>query len=547
MRKLISRIKMLGIPGVFPWVWLTVAFVRQMIFQIRFGKALLGSDLAAEMVLADLLNKEHSILSKNWYYSTELRVFESQWFYRIGLIISPNNWHVARLIATMIMLIIFVLLILMTAKMFGLQKYGPWAAAIMISPFGRMWLICGLYGTYYLIYSYFSLMTVIAVLGLCQSEKLISPKNIGYFILGLFASFASGLNGIKQLILFFSPLLIASFLLLVISLTDSKKEAGAEPEKFIDRKEVKIFGISCIFSCINVVGYLINSRYLHQRYSFSEFGMTTWTSSPQNRMYDLILDFISLFGYEQGDKVLSVKGLLSGVGLLFGFLVIGIIVILTLRVKQLKTEERLLVLICASTLGFCLTIFCFIDLYQNYYWLPLIPFSVLAIMVFIKNTVEKTSLNLKTLSTLVAIAAAFLVFLVSENTLAHEKGNPTVISGFEDATEFLLERGLTQGYATLWSSDVIRELSSGKIETWSISSPDTYVLHKWLQEKDHFERDPQGEVFYIFSSDPRELGDNYVDTKMIQGDNCEEIYSKNNIHIYLYESAESFMNSGIQL
>ena len=78
MTKLGEFVKKQGFWGLFPWFWLGFAYLWQLRFQILYGKAILDSDLAAEMVLANLLNKEHSVISKEWYYSTELRVFESQ-------------------------------------------------------------------------------------------------------------------------------------------------------------------------------------------------------------------------------------------------------------------------------------------------------------------------------------------------------------------------------------------------------------------------------------------------------------------------------------
>lgn len=44
------------------------------------GKWIVDSDLASEMILSDLLNKEGSIISHNWFYSTELKVVNLQWF-----------------------------------------------------------------------------------------------------------------------------------------------------------------------------------------------------------------------------------------------------------------------------------------------------------------------------------------------------------------------------------------------------------------------------------------------------------------------------------
>ena len=51
-------------------IWLVVVM-----FDYKYGKAYLDSDMASEMVLAKQLNTEGVLLSKNWYYSTELRIF----------------------------------------------------------------------------------------------------------------------------------------------------------------------------------------------------------------------------------------------------------------------------------------------------------------------------------------------------------------------------------------------------------------------------------------------------------------------------------------
>ena len=51
-----------------PWIWTIGGWLWAMWYQIVRGKEMLDADMAAEMILADLLNKEHSIfcLSKNW-------------------------------------------------------------------------------------------------------------------------------------------------------------------------------------------------------------------------------------------------------------------------------------------------------------------------------------------------------------------------------------------------------------------------------------------------------------------------------------------------
>lgn len=41
-----------------------------------------NSDFASELILAEKLNEEHAILSPNWYYSTELRVLNSNFAHK---------------------------------------------------------------------------------------------------------------------------------------------------------------------------------------------------------------------------------------------------------------------------------------------------------------------------------------------------------------------------------------------------------------------------------------------------------------------------------
>ena len=43
----------------------------------RWGELHLDSDDSAEMILSELLSRSGEIVSKNWYYSTEIRVLNT--------------------------------------------------------------------------------------------------------------------------------------------------------------------------------------------------------------------------------------------------------------------------------------------------------------------------------------------------------------------------------------------------------------------------------------------------------------------------------------
>lgn len=54
------------------WLCLCAALLISICFIALKGRKYLDSDMASEMILANLLNQEGGVLSKNWFYSTEL-------------------------------------------------------------------------------------------------------------------------------------------------------------------------------------------------------------------------------------------------------------------------------------------------------------------------------------------------------------------------------------------------------------------------------------------------------------------------------------------
>ena len=64
----------------------------------------LNSDMSSELILSNLLNQEKGILSTNWFYSTELRVLNTQ------LVFAPlfnffESWTNVRIWGTAILII----------------------------------------------------------------------------------------------------------------------------------------------------------------------------------------------------------------------------------------------------------------------------------------------------------------------------------------------------------------------------------------------------------------------------------------------------------
>ncbi len=134
---------------------MAAAYLFDLWYQLVPGKWIVDSDLASEMILSDLLNKEGTIISHNWFYSTELKVVNLQWFYRLGLLIFPNDWHLARTFGMAITLALFAACMLFFVKCARLGRPGLWMVGTLLWPFGQHYLVYAIYGGYYLVYTFF--------------------------------------------------------------------------------------------------------------------------------------------------------------------------------------------------------------------------------------------------------------------------------------------------------------------------------------------------------------------------------------------------------
>ena len=59
--------------------------------------------------MAKFLNEEKTFISKDFYYSTEIKIANAVNIYQIMLMIFPENWHLARLGAIIVNNLIFVM------------------------------------------------------------------------------------------------------------------------------------------------------------------------------------------------------------------------------------------------------------------------------------------------------------------------------------------------------------------------------------------------------------------------------------------------------
>lgn len=219
----LSRKGQINLFQVFPWVWLVVAYILVFLVFGLVGRTYIDSDMASEMVLADLLNKEGGLLSTNWWYSTEIKLCSLQMYYQIGLKIFPNNWYAARIFGQAILMLLFLAVYLYVGHGLKLKNYAAWGAAALACPFGLWYLWYGAFGGFYITYMVWILLSFGAMLHLLEKPTKLWYALIHGGILAL-SSMISGLNSVKGMMVFYVPMVIASLVIFVLRWNSQPQE-----------------------------------------------------------------------------------------------------------------------------------------------------------------------------------------------------------------------------------------------------------------------------------------------------------------------------------
>lgn len=468
-------------------------FIKVLHFVWGSGTALINSDASSEMVLAAQLNREGlSPISKNWFYSNEIRVFHTPMLYRILLIIFPDNWHFVRFLSVILFLLLLAASTAWLMCAVGHHKYAFWASLACIAPFGR-W-----YGWNVVFHSHYVLHIVVSAVSLALLCQMIQGRHYtklwkrlaSYFI--LFAlSFITGLNGIRQLMIFYIPLFTA----IIFLAAKQKKSASSHPATSL--KPLLITGFS--LCATSSAGYFINLFYLQKHYHFSSLTNTSWSRFELSNVWARISDFICLFGWQEEVPIFSLPGIANAISLLFVGIIVYAALYLISHACLLDEREVLLSGFAITAFLVDLLIYSGTDTYNESYWVPLLPFAFILVFIFLPKFINKQ----KTMELAFVGYFSFFILLCSFCTVISPMikspyvGQVPGSADIQAAAHWLKESGYTKGIASFWYSNVITEFSDGKIEMWTVDKGNTNLTPNcWLQSTEH-ETLPVGEVFLL--------------------------------------------------
>ena len=130
--------------------WLAVCFAAACIYAAKCGTYFIDADMSSELVLARQLSREGGVLSKNWYYSSELRVLNNQLVFA-PLFALSDNWQLVRTLGTAITLAVMTACYIFMARGTGLSWTGTFASAgVLLLPLSDSYTYAVLTGLFYI-------------------------------------------------------------------------------------------------------------------------------------------------------------------------------------------------------------------------------------------------------------------------------------------------------------------------------------------------------------------------------------------------------------
>lgn len=428
----------------------------------------LDSDMASDMILGKLLStSDELILSNNWVYSTEIRILSIQVLFSIFFHFT-NNWFVVRFLTIIVLLFILCVLIYKICKQLKIVDYGL-TIAITLLPISYCQLRFEYINLLYIVYFIYMLVIINLFLVYYYTNKTI------YLLLSFLFSTIFCLEGSRFLLIIYFPIIVSSFFVCLVN----KKVF----------KNILLF-ISTSFAGA-IIGYFINKYYLLNIYIV-----------PGNINIEFSIDFAK--------SIVFLKGYLCNFGYshtyFSTFFSIFSIVLLWFCITKVLIRNRHNVLLIFFVIFYLTCIIglfiCFVFTnvpFEERYIMTINSFSfiLIAYCVSIFEN-ERNDIILPVLFIGCMICSMFIFMDAKSNNKTQE---------LDYIATNLVEKGYYNGYSFFWTSNILTELSNGKIEVWDWGESSSTELKSdfknidemywWLQKLDHMKNTPKGKIFVL--------------------------------------------------
>lgn len=448
----------------------------------------IDSDDASELILSKMLAENGGILSSNWYYSTEIRVLNTQLVYML-LFHFFSDFRIVRALGQIILSII-----LLVSYYFLLRSMEPGKAGrrfcatafLLLIPMSEAWTFLNM-KSYYIPHIAISFVAF----GFAFRIRFQEKRTIN-FVLGILLGFVAGLGGIRSLQLTYIPLGI--FLCLDLW----KYLEYQDWEKIFFNKEFWVSWFENMGCAVaSLAGFLVNTFILSGMYNFKSYSDTKYRYFSAGSIFDVWNDLVEAVGYIAETYIFSLDGICNTLALIItGIILIKCAISIERYRKKRINYDNIIEYqkiggggICdlsfVSSLILIFNLFVFI---VTKYVTPRYAMACLPLMVLFVFSLEEKHKNKRSFFYVILCMACILLGVREYKnilTLDDNEAKRGVINLIE-------EKGYSIGIATFWNGNVITELTDGRIQFANIEcDEDTGEASRfdWLCPADIYEKE----------------------------------------------------------
>ncbi len=453
-----------------------VALIFVLLFAISWYlyEYLINSDMAAELILGKLLAKNNEILTKEWCYSTEIRVIYmshvAAFFFKFC-----NNFKIVRMLTNVTLWTILFASLSYFFMVIQNKKSFIVGASFFLLPVSINWLLFVLFGGFYT-FQIVGMLLYFAWLYRLEYTEVSRMSRIRYIFLMVVISGVMGLAGPRGILI----ILVPHGCYVIWKILQTKKVMIRE-----------ILPILCTTFAYGIC-FLVNMCIFGRTYSFMNHATMTYCNYPVmhkiiDQMSSMVEYLLKLIGFQGGVPLFSLAGFSNFICvtcLVFSF------VWIVQRIRefnQLDKKCKYLIILFLGSMGVNVFFNVFIDYkYEPRYYLSSYVLLVCAVYIWIcqkkiyKNSVFKVFGIIMIL--ILCINSVMLGMDYYHLNTKTENENPSNKEELLQVTEYLKENHYELGYSGFWCGDVITELSNGKI-SFAYYNYGEGKCYPWLTER----------------------------------------------------------------
>ena len=461
-------------------------------------------DSSPEMQLAKLLFDERCFLSKNWFYSTEIRAFYMQWVFT-PLFLFTDNWKTIRTVGTVVwnLLLTFSLKYALDGISSGKRNY---VIAILVEmPLSWVWYWYTVINLYYI--------PMVFIIFMCLGGFIRYQKycKMRYLMIPAVVAVLGGLNGIRGTLTLFIPLFLATVVLQLWRMINDVDIVREGYKHFEFTKIVNSFSTIASASfllLLNITGYLINSKVFSQAYHFSSYENYKLVSLNFERIQQTLNGLLRIFGYGEGGSVRLFS--IHGVSWLLASFILAVTIYIYIYIyynlkdvvvmkpsDNTATQDnfgKFIILSCSSIaffIHFFVQSFCNAPIEPRYY----IPIFAMVFLVWgIYLGVDKNIFRKFFLLLCVTVSVIFCSAVTCKDFIYRD----VVGKQLRDVVAYLDQNNYSAGYSEFNVGASLPELTSKHIPMYYTADWQSLKSQNWLEVNGVEKLD--GKVFLLLSN-----------------------------------------------